>query len=53
MERHLTLVETMKRKIIIVFTLIFISLAVMWAVNRLAFEKITSIVKELSMPNEK
>ncbi|MCW3110584.1 MAG: multi-sensor hybrid histidine kinase, partial [Segetibacter sp.] len=42
-----------KRKIIIVFTLIFISLAVMWAVNRLAFEKITSIVKELSMPNEK
>jgi signal transduction histidine kinase/CheY-like chemotaxis protein/CHASE3 domain sensor protein len=53
MERHFTLVETMKRKIIVVFTLIFISLVVMWAVNRLAFEKITSIVKELSMPNEK
>ena len=43
----------MKGKIIIVFTLIFISLGVMWAVNRLAFEKITSVVKDLSMPNEK
>ncbi|WP_018612061.1 hybrid sensor histidine kinase/response regulator [Segetibacter koreensis] len=53
MERHARFVETMKGKIIIVLALIFISLGAMWAVNRLAFQKITLIVKELAMPNEK
>ena len=43
----------MKGKIVIVFALIFISLAIMWGVNRIAFDKITSIVKELAEPNEK
>src|SRR5690349_9390456 len=48
-----TFVETIKGKIIIVFTLIFISLGIMWGVNRIAFDRITSIVNELAKPNEK
>ena len=53
MELQKAFVETMKGKMILILALIFFSLGVMWAVNRVAFQKITSIVQQLSLPNEK
>ena len=53
MKKTTPFVETLRGKIIIAFALIIIAAGVMWAINKVAFEKITSIVHDLSTPNEK
>ncbi len=52
-EGNSSFVEKMSGKIIIAFALVLLSLGVMWLVNNLAFNKISTIVTELSTPNEK
>lgn len=50
---HNRFVETIMGKIIIAFVLVLFSISLIWFVNRVAFKKITSIVNELSLPNDK
>ncbi|TDH27389.1 sensor histidine kinase [Segetibacter sp. 3557_3] len=52
-DENSSFVEKMSGKIIIAFALVLLSLGVVWVVNNLAFNKISTIVSDLSTPNEK
>lgn len=45
--------ETVRGKVVIAFALIVGALIVTFTVNRIAFQKITGIIEDLSQPNEK
>lgn len=53
MKKTTPFVETLRGKIVIAFALIIVAAGIMWAVNKVAFEKITAIVHDLSTPNDK
>jgi len=53
MKKTTPFVETLRGKIVLAFALVIVAWAVMWTLNKVAFEKIAAIVHDLSTPNEK
>ncbi len=54
MEKHKRkFTETVRGKIVVSFVFILVALVLTFFINRVAFQRITSIIDELSMPNEK